>query len=350
MRSNDGEELVACRDLQIEAEAPPTVGASSGAVAATVFLAAIAFCLTSWSSPPIALALGMALAVSIGNPFPVRSKLASKWLLQGCVVALGFGMDLKTVFAAGANGALFAAASISVTLALGYALGRLLRLRAVTSLLISVGTAICGGSAIAAVGAVVTAPEADMSVALGTVFLLNAVALYVFPLAGHMLHMSQMQFGTWAGIAIHDISSVVGAAAHYGNAALEIATAVKLSRALWIVPVAAAVALIEKRRHSATSRTPTTTENQPRRIAVPWFIVLFLLASLLRTESAPVAAAAPYITHVGEKGLTLTLFLIGAGLSRNNLRTVGMRPLVQGVVLWLVISLGSLTVIMHGVP
>lgn len=307
-----------------------------------IFAAALLFCITPWASPAVALGLGLTLALTLGNPYPTESKNAAKVLLPGCVVLLGFGMNLSVVLAAGQRGLLLAAGSIAGTLLLGYALGRLLKISAHTSALVTVGTAICGGSAIAAVGSVIGAAECEMTVALGTVFLLNAAALYVFPLLGHALHLSQTQFGTWAGIAIHDISSVVGASAHYGLTALQTATAVKLSRALWIIPVSlgAAFAAGQCRRPSA---------NTPGKLQIPWFIGFFLLASVARSLVPGIAALSPAISHFATVGLTVTLFLIGAGLSRETLGAVGWKPLVQGMALWLVISAGSLFVILRTV-
>ena len=295
-------------------------------------------CLWGGVSPPQALAAGLALTLLVGNPHARLTRITAQQLLQISVVTLGFSMDLHAVSRAGLHGFWFAAVSIAVTWGLGYVLGRGLRIRPVTATLVTVGTAICGGSAIIAVASVIAAGEAEMSAALGTVFLLNAVALYVFPLAGHYLGLSQTQFGTWAGVAIHDISSVVGAAAAYGHHALQVATAVKLSRALWIVPVALLMSSLHRRRTAKP-------DAHAKRFAIPWFIALFMLASLTRTLIPAVASAAPAITAAAERGLTLTLFLIGAGLSRDTLRAVGLRPLVLGVLLWVVISVGSLAVI-----
>jgi uncharacterized integral membrane protein (TIGR00698 family) len=219
---------------------------------------------------------------------------------------------------------------------LGNWIGRWLGIASKTSTLISAGTAICGGSAIAAVGSVIGVAEGEISVAMGTVFLLNAVALYLFPPIGHALHMSQTQFGTWAGVAIHDISSVVGAASRFGLPALQTATAVKLSRALWIIPVSAAAA--------AVFRGDASEKRKP--LQIPWFIGLFLLASVTRSVFAPVAACAPTLSFLATRGLTFTLFLVGAGLSATTLRAVGVRPLIQGVVLWAFISVLSLLVIL----
>ena len=303
------------------------------------FVVALAFCLTPWASPPFALALGLMLALTLGNPYPTLSRHAAKWLLQGCVVLLGFGMNLAVVLKAGANGAGFAAGSIGFTFVLGWWLRGRLGIGAKTSALISAGTAICGGSAIAAVGSVIGALEGEMTVAMGTVFVLNAVALFVFPLLGHALGLTQTQFGTWAGVAIHDVSSVVGAASRYGPVALQTATAVKLSRALWIIPVSLAAAFAFRRNAGSGQAAG--------KVQIPWFIGLFVLASVARSFLPPVAALAPTITRGATMGLTVTLFLIGAGLSRGMLRSVGWRPLAQGVLLWLSISAGSLWVVLR---
>jgi len=296
------------------------------------FAALLVFCVTPWASPPIALALGLALALTIGHPFPQRNSKATKILLQLSVVGLGFGIDLQTVVAAGKNGILYTAATIVITLALGYLAGRLLRVDRTTAQLISSGTAICGGSAIAAVGPVLNATDEEMSVSLGTVFILNSIALFIFPTIGHLLRMTQPQFGVWAAIAIHDTSSVVGAAAKYGSEALKIATVVKLTRALWIVPVTIGTALVFRRKST--------------RIAIPWFIGGFVLASVARTYAPQFGGAWSFLVNAARIGLTVTLFLIGAGLSRKNLQAVGPRPLVLGVLLWIVISIGSLAVVM----
>jgi uncharacterized integral membrane protein (TIGR00698 family) len=304
-----------------------------------VFLLAAGFCLTPWASPPIALMLGILLALTHENPFHRISRPAAKHLLEASVIMLGFGMNLAVVLKAGASGALFAVGSISATFILGYFLGKWLKIPIKASALISAGTAICGGSAIAAVSSVINAAESEISVAMGTVFVLNAVALFVFPPLGHALHLTQAQFGTWSGIAIHDISSVVGAASHYGQSALYTATAVKLSRALWIVPISAAASYIFQRQQSKSG----DAIHKPQ---VPWFIGLFILASVVRTFIPEVASWSPVVTHVSEAGLTLTLFLIGAGLSQRMLKAVGWKPMLQGVVLWIFISATSLGVIL----
>ena len=300
-----------------------------------IFLAALAACLLPVASPPQALAAGLGLALTVGHPFLRYNGKATKILLQASVVGLGFGMNLGKVAEAGRSGLVFTILTLSGTLLLGSLLGRWLGVGRKTSYLLSSGTAICGGSAIAAVGPVLGASGQEMSVALGTVFILNAVGLFVFPVVGHSLGLSQSQFGIWAAIAIHDTSSVVGAAAKYGNEALQIAATVKLTRALWIVPLVLFTAWLFKNRSS--------------RIAIPWFIFLFLLASVVRTLLPGQPALFGGLVAVARTGLTITLFLIGAGLSRQALKAVGVRPLLQGVLLWVIVSLTTLWVVLHTV-
>jgi uncharacterized integral membrane protein (TIGR00698 family) len=308
-----------------------------------LFPVAAAMCLLPWASPPIALAAGACLALMLGNPWPAATRSLTPRLLQTCVVMLGFGMDLPVVLRAGAAGTAMAAGTIVMTFVAGAFLGRWLQINRTSATLISAGTAICGGSAIAAVGSVIGAAEGEMTVAMGTVFVLNAAALVLFPPIGHWLHLSQTQFGTWAGVAIHDISSVVGAASRYGLPALQTATAVKLSRALWIIPVAAAAAARFGQHEDGEDR-------QRKPMKIPWFIGLFLLASIARSVFPAVANVAPTLSHLATIGLTLTLFLVGAGLSRATLQKVGCKPLLQGVLLWILVSAVSLVVIVarHG--
>ncbi len=356
MPPSDGDELVIALDSPI-----PATGPIEGllrlfdAISRPVFVLAVMFCLSPWASPPIALALGMALALTIGTPWRKSAHRAAKMMLQICVVLLGFTMNLHTVLAAGAQGALMAAASISVTFLAGWLLGRWLKIDPQTSWLISSGTAICGGSAIAAVATVLDAGESQMTVSMGTVFLLNAVALYLFVPIGHALHLTQYQFGVWAGISIHDISSVVAAASRYGSSALTTATAVKLSRALWIVPVsmvfgwyAGRIARSEPAGLNSdfTSSPQSDVPARKAKVHVPWFIGLFLIASLSRSFVPAIDHAAPDIGHLSDIGLTVTLFLIGAGLSRATLKKVGIRPMVQGVLLWLLMGGGTLLLIL----
>lgn len=293
-----------------------------------IFIACAALCLFPFVSPPIALALGLLIGLTIGHPYARQNKKWTKILLQASVVGLGFGINLGEVVKASKAGIVFTVITIVGTLTLGWLLGRALKLNPRTSHLIASGTAICGGSAIAAVGPVLEADEKEMSVALGTIFILNSIALFLFPYIGHTFNLSQTQFGIWAAIAIHDTSSVVGAAAAYGKEALAIATTVKLARALWIVPLVLFTGIIFRHKGS--------------KITIPWFIFLFLVASVLATYIEPIHAIASYIVAIARAGLTLTLFLIGAGLSRATLKAVGPRPLVEGVILWVVISVVSL--------
>jgi uncharacterized integral membrane protein (TIGR00698 family) len=287
----------------------------------------------------VALALGLLLAFTIGNPFSQSLGKPAKLLLQGSVILLGFGMNLEAVLKAGREGIFFTIATIFGTLALGFLLGRALKINEKTSSLISAGTAICGGSAIAAVAPAIDAGSEEMSVSLGTVFVLNSIALVLFPVIGHLVGLSQTQFGVWSAIAIHDTSSVVGAAQTYGPEALAIATTVKLARALWIAPVAFLFSYLYRNRRT----------DSKAKIAMPWFIFLFILATLIRTYSPPVVLPSIFdaLVNLAKAGMTVTLFLIGASLSRQSLKKVGLRPLVQGVALWVVIASVSLYAVTH---
>lgn len=294
----------------------------------------ILFCLSPWGSPPVALALGLGIAFTIRNPFPQIEGKVTKYLLQGSVVLLGFGMNLQSVYKAGKDGILFTIVTIFGTLVLGYFVGKLLRVSDKTSTLISSGTAICGGSAIAAVAPVIEAEKDEITVSLGTIFVLNSIALFIFPVIGHLLDLTQHQFGVWSAIAIHDTSSVVGASASYGPEALVVATTVKLARALWIAPVALMFALIYRKRNSETKT----------KIAIPWFILLFLLATAFRSYAPSVILPSIFdsLVNLAKAGLTVTLFFIGASLSLETLRKCGYGALLQGVILWAVISAVSL--------
>ncbi|TFZ64913.1 putative sulfate exporter family transporter [Hymenobacter sp. UV11] len=314
---------------------PHGVGGYSITLRQVAFGLFLVYCLTPWASPPVALALGLVLAQTVGNPFPARTKALTHTLLQFSVVGLGFGMNAHAAVQAGREGILFTVVSISGTLVLGYFVGRWLGLGRHVVHLISCGTAICGGSAIAAVGPVLRAKDEEMSVALGTVFVLNAVALFAFPPIGHALAMTQNQFGLWCAIAIHDTSSVVGAAKVYGDQALQVATTVKLARALWIIPVSIGTALVFRQKGV--------------KITVPYFIFGFIGAMLLNTFVPAAKPLGPVLTGLAKVGLTVTLFFIGAGLSARVVRSVGVRPYVLGLLLWVVISTASLYVILHTV-
>ena len=291
--------------------------------------------LSKFCTPPVMLFIGLAYALFCGQGYPDFNKKASKKLLQYSVVGLGFGMNLYESLASGREGMLFTIVSVFGTLLIGMLIGRkLLKVDKETSYLISSGTAICGGSAIAAVGPVIKAKPANMSVALAVVFVLNAIALFIFPSIGHWLGLSQQEFGTWAAIAIHDTSSVVGAGAAYGEEALKVATTIKLTRALWIIPLALATSFIFK--------------SKDRKISIPWFILFFVIAILLNTfvlDSIP--EFGKVISGLARKCLTLTMFFIGASLSTDVLRAVGLKPLIQGILLWAVISIGSLLYILN---
>lgn len=289
---------------------------------------------SSWVTPPVALFVGLAFALLCGQAYPKFNKKVSKKLLQYSVVGLGFGMNLHASLASGKEGMLFTIISVMGTMILGMFIGRkLLKVNRDTSYLISSGTAICGGSAIAAVGPVIKAKDSDMSVALATIFVLNAIALFIFPVFGNWLGLTQQEFGTWAAIAIHDTSSVVGAGAAYGEEALQVATTIKLTRALWIIPLALATSVIFK--------------NGGKKINIPWFILWFVVAILINTyllDSVPEVGKA--IAGLARKGLIVTMFFIGASLSTDVLKAVGVKPLLQGVLLWVVISVGSLAYIL----
>jgi uncharacterized integral membrane protein (TIGR00698 family) len=300
-----------------------------------VFYLLIFVCLTPFASPPIALTMGIILAFAIGNPFKEQTAKITKILLQASVVLLGFGMNLNAVYQAGKDGILFTIATIFGTLIIGFLFGKLLKVEEKTSNLISSGTAICGGSAIAAVAPAIEADSEQISVSLGTIFILNSIALLVFPTIGHYLNLSQNQFGIWSAIAIHDTSSVVGASQSYGTEALAIATTVKLARALWIAPVALMFSFFYRSSNS--------------KITVPWFIFLFLLATVARTYLPSEILPSVYdsLVMLAKAGLTITLFLIGASLSRETLKKVGIKPLIQGVLLWVLISLVSLWAVLN---
>ena len=287
-------------------------------------------------TPPVALFVGLVYALLFGKPFASFNKKMSKVLLQYSVVGLGFGMNLYESLASGSSGMLFTIISVFGTLAIGWFIGcKLLGVDRNISYLISSGTAICGGSAIAAVGPVIKAKDNEMSVALGCVFILNAVALFIFPAIGELLGLSQQQFGTWAAIAIHDTSSVVGAGAAYGEEALQVATTIKLTRALWIIPVALFTSFLFK--------------SEGKRVSVPMFIILFVLAMVVNTylfsRFEVGVVIGDTINLVARKLLTITLFFIGASLSIDVLKSVGLKPLLQGILLWIVISIASLAYI-----
>ena len=298
-----------------------------------VFFAGLILAASGLLSPPFALVAGLIYGFSFVHPYHLDAKRLSKLLLQVSVVGLGFGMDLQQVLRVGRSGFIYTAASISFAMLLGWGLGKFLSVKSRISFLISLGTAICGGSAIAAVAPISNATEEEIAVSLGTVFVLNSIALLAFPAIGIMLHMTQTQFGLWSALAIHDTSSVVGATAKFGVVALAVGTTVKLARALWIVPMSIGTSLVNKSK---------------ARIQWPWFILFFCLAAVANTYVHTFQAFYPNLKHLGVIGLTVTLFLIGTGLSKKTLREVGVRPMLQGVLLWIVVATGSLVLVRAG--
>ena len=290
--------------------------------------------LAAWVTPPVVLFIGLVFALLCGQAYPTFNKNVSKKLLQYSVIGLGFGMNLQASLASGKEGMLFTIISVVGTLLIGMFIGcKVLKLNRNTSYLISSGTAICGGSAIAAVGPIIKAKDTDISMALATVFILNAIGLFLFPILGHWLDLSQQDFGTWAAIAIHDTSSVVGAGAAYGEEALQVATTIKLTRALWIIPLALVTSVIFR--------------SDGKKISIPWFILFFIVAMLINTYLlADYPEIGKFIAGIARKGLIITMFFIGASLSVDVIKSVGIRPLLQGVLLWIIISAASLAYIL----
>jgi uncharacterized integral membrane protein (TIGR00698 family) len=300
-------------------------------VSKSIFFLALILAATGLISPPLALLGGLIYGFAAVHPFHVESKRLAKFLLQASVVALGFGMNLHQVLQAGRSGFLYTAVSITAVMLVGLGFGYMLHVGKKSAFLISAGTAICGGSAIAAVGPIAEASEEEMAVSLGTVFILNSVALFLFPVVGYALHLTQAQFGLWSALAIHDTSSVVGATAKYGATALAVGTTIKLARALWIVPL---------------SLVTAATLKSKARVQWPWFILLFCFAALLNTLLPSFNPAFGTLNHLGKIGLTVTLFLIGTGLNKETLQRVGARPLLQGLALWIIVGTSTLALIL----
>lgn len=300
----------------------------------TLFFVGLICAASGFLSPPIALLIGLIFGLTVAHPYPADSGELAKFLLKASVVALGFGMNLHEVLRAGRSGFLYTAGSITFALLVGLLLGRLFKVEKTAAFLITAGTAICGGSAIAAVAPIVQASDEEIAISMGTVFILNSVALFLFPPIGWALHLSQEQFGLWSALAIHDTSSVVGATARYGAVALVVGTTIKLARALWIVPLAIGTAAAKK------------TKGQ---IQWPWFILFFCLAAVVNTYFPVLAKFNSSISTLGRLGLTATLYLIGTGLSRATIKKVGIRPFLQGVVLWIIVGSLSLALILKGI-
>jgi uncharacterized integral membrane protein (TIGR00698 family) len=299
----------------------------------TLFFLGLICAASGFLSPPVALLLGLVFGLTLAHPYQADCGDLAKFLLKASVVALGFGMDLHEVLRAGSSGFIYTALGITFAMSLGLLLGRIFKVEKTASFLITAGTAICGGSAIAAVAPIIEASDEEIAVSMGTVFILNSIALLIFPRIGWTLHLSQEQFGLWSALAIHDTSSVVGATARYGALALMIGTTVKLARALWIVPLSIGTAAIRK------------TKGQ---IQWPWFILFFCLAAVVNTYFPSLERVSASLSTLGRLGLTATLFLIGTGISRATIKQVGVRPLLQGVALWLIVGAASLGLILRG--
>ena len=286
-------------------------------------------------SAPIALLCGLIYAFVFENPWPKFNKKCSKYLLQVAVVLLGFNMNLQESLKSGSEGMMFTIVSVIGVMAFGVLLGYWLHINRKTAYLISSGTAICGGSAIAAVGPVLKADSDEMAVALGVIFILNSIALFIFPPLGHLFDMSQVQFGTWAAIAIHDTSSVVGAGETYGEMALQTATLIKLTRALWIIPLALATMFIFR--------------DKTGKISIPWFIFIFVAAMVFNTYVPMPEWFTGTMVWLAKRGMVVTLFMIGASLTLKMIKSVGIKPLVLAVILWIVISITSFLVVINTV-
>lgn len=293
-----------------------------------IFIILAVVCLTPLISSPIALLLGFGLAMLVGNPFERHLHRYIHLLLQISIVGLGFGLKLDEALQAGKTGFFLTVVSIVTVMLLGYVLGKIFKLEKKLAYLISAGTAICGGSAIAAVSPIIKPGTKEISLGLAIIFTLNSIALFVYPAIGHLLQLSQEQFGLWCAVGIHDTSSVVGAAGKYGDEALKIATTVKLARALWIIPVSVITMFIFKNKES--------------KVKIPWFIGWFVLAILLNTYFSVFEGFSSSVTTLAKSGLNLTLFFIGTTLSVQTLKTIGIKPLAVAIILWVTISVGSL--------
>lgn len=292
------------------------------------------FGVSDFITPALALFAGLVFALIFPMPFPKFNKKGSKYLLQASVVGLGFGMNVVTALKSGSEGMMFTIVSVIGVMAFGILIGIWMHLNRKTAYLISSGTAICGGSAIAAVGPVLKADDHEMAVSLGVIFILNAIALFIFPPIGHYFGMTQAQFGTWAAIAIHDTSSVVGAGDAYGAEACQIATLIKCTRALWIIPLAFATMFIFR-------------DKKGSKVSIPWFIFLFVSAMVVNTYCGIPSAVSDTIVYISKKALVVTLFFIGAGLSVGMVKKVGIRPLLLAILLWIIIGVSSFMVVMN---
>ncbi len=287
----------------------------------------ICACFLQFMSPAVALFIGLVFSL-VGLRHDSIHKYTSK-ILQASIVLMGFGMSLATVISSSKTGFIETLISVTAVMLLGILLGKLFKVEKNITLLISAGTAICGGSAIAAVAPILNSKSYQNSFALIVVFVLNAVALVLFPLIGHQLGLSQETFGNWAAIAIHDTSSVVGAGAIYGEKALEVATTVKLIRALWIIPLSLVIAFI----NNGTDK---------KSIKFPWFILLFVLAIVFANLFPGFQTSYEHFNWLGKRGMVVALFLIGSNITVSDIKKSGPRSFALGIILWAVISVGSL--------
>ncbi len=324
-----------------EAQTSTSIVTTKDRLARVLVVAGALLSLLPWVSSAVALVAGIVLALTLGNPWRTQTRAWSRKMLTWSVVGLGAGMNLIVVGRVGLAGLGYTAVGIAAAFVLGTLFGRLLGVARDTSLLVTVGTAICGGSAIAAVAPAIRAKDHEVSIALASVFVLNAVALVIFPFIGHALQMDQDAFGLWCALAIHDTSSVVGAATQYGDRALEVATAAKLARALWIVPVTFVIAGLRARSEKVDGEP---TKKPP----LPWFILGFLAVAAVVTFVPALHDAGQFVAAAARRILAATLFLIGLGLSRETLRTIGARTFVQAIALWVVLGVGTLLAIQSG--
>ena len=329
----------------------------TGKVLYWVLLALVFFPFSSifghtYITAPVGLALGLVFALIFGVPYPKVNKVLSKTLLQASVVGLGFGMNLLASLKSGAEGMIFTVASVIGVMVTGVLLGRYMGINRKTSYLISSGTAICGGSAIAAVGPVIDADQDEMAVSLGVIFILNAIALFIFPPMGHFLGLTQAQFGTWAAIATHDTSSVVGAGAAYGEEACELATLIKCTRALWIIPLAIFTMWFFRSKKSQLK--DGINAGGKTKVKIPWFILYFIVAMVINTYTPAswegVHQLYGWLYDAARQCLIAVLFAIGAGLSMKVIRSVGVKPMIQAITLWIAIGAVSLFVVMSTMP
>ena len=290
----------------------------------------ICCCFLPLMSPAIALFVGLVLSL-VGIKHENIHQYTSK-ILQASIVLMGFGMNLSAAIAASKTGFLATVISVTTVMILGIFLGKLFKVEKNIALLITTGTAICGGSAIAAVAPVINSKSYQNSFALIVVFVLNAVALFLFPFIGHKLGLSQVTFGNWAVIAIHDTSSVVGAGAIYGEKSLQVATTVKLIRALWLIPLSLFIAFLNK-------------NGDKKSIKFPWFILLFVLAIVFANIFPDFQSSYEHFNWLGKRGMVIALFLIGSSITVSEIKKSGTKSFALRITLWAFIAIGSLLIL-----